>query len=488
LKDTKNIEIQVQKGIDAYSNDFFDEAFSIFMPLAKIGDAGAQYFIGNFYDNGLVVAEDSAHAIYWYDKSYKQGNTYAQAALAHIYSGQYDVTIDVELSDKYAQEVIKIFSTTEYETDSEAIGWLGYLSFSGIGCSKDLALAEDHFKKCIQYGDATGWLGLSGIRMAQISEENVDKVISEPQLTSECIEFLEKGTKANNYMAWSLMGNFFDNGVFEAPSRVRSLNYYLNAAKLGHVESMIKVAEKYEKGIGASKNHQQTLRWLLEAEERGSTQAQYALGTIRSRVPDINISDDKLLNRIVSAAEKKYPPAMYVLCNIIKSNPDLGSNDELILLREAAELGEPRAKKTFGLKLCFGDQKIRDPEKGFEFIRSSVDTGHIPAYFAIALCYLNGSGIEQDFNRAVEHFEVALSEGYYLAALALGEIYTDPDYEGFDNKVALAYLQLAQNRLTESHYIEKANQLVGSLAQELSIFDCEKSNEWAAEHTRFHCQ
>jgi uncharacterized protein len=488
LDNSNNSTAQLQKGLVAYSNNLFDEAYSVLFPIAEEGNSEAQYIIGNFFDEGLVVAEDPSLAIHWYEKSREQGNLNAKAALAYFYSNEDNDLTDKEKGENYARDIVELYSTNEYEFDCDALGWLGLFRSLGIGCNKDLDLAETFYKKSIKRGDCTSWLGLSALRMIQLGEECKNGEVSDPRLSTECLEFLQKSTDANVYMGWYLMADFYDSGTLGERSRIRSFDCYLNAAKLGFVDSMIKVAEKYEKGIGTSKNIHLALKWLLEAEKRGSPKAQYAIGTINSRCPEINISEDKLLDRVVSAAEKKYPPAMYLLSTIIKADPNLGPNDELVLLREAAELGDLRAKNAYGLRLCFGDTKSLNPELGFELIGSAVENGHVPAYFALALCYLNGRGVAQELYLAVENFETALSEGYYLAALALGEIYTDPDFEGFDNKAALAYLQLAQNRLTESHYIEKANHLIEALTEELSVSDCEKSNEWAAGHTRFHFQ
>lgn len=54
---------------------------------AEEGDAYAQYQTGFNYENGLDVPRDSKKAIYWYQLSAKQGNSWAQNNL-HNLTGQ----------------------------------------------------------------------------------------------------------------------------------------------------------------------------------------------------------------------------------------------------------------------------------------------------------------------------------------------------------------------------------------------------------------
>jgi len=49
-----------------------------FRKAAEQGDAGAQFNLGNMYDQGKGVAQDYAQAVEWYRKAAKQG--YADAA------------------------------------------------------------------------------------------------------------------------------------------------------------------------------------------------------------------------------------------------------------------------------------------------------------------------------------------------------------------------------------------------------------------------
>src|SRR6267154_2035997 len=56
----------------------YAKAFEEFLPLAKEGDATAQFNVGALYDAGHGVAQDYAEAARWYRKAADQGDFAAQ--------------------------------------------------------------------------------------------------------------------------------------------------------------------------------------------------------------------------------------------------------------------------------------------------------------------------------------------------------------------------------------------------------------------------
>ena len=81
-------------GVAAYDAGNYAKAYAEFLPLARGGDAAAQYSLGNMYRRGLVVARDDAEAVRWYRKAADQGNASAQYLLGVMYDGGRGVTED----------------------------------------------------------------------------------------------------------------------------------------------------------------------------------------------------------------------------------------------------------------------------------------------------------------------------------------------------------------------------------------------------------
>lgn len=112
--------------------------------------------------------------------------------------------------------------------------------------------------------------------------------------------------------------------------------------------------------------------------------------------------DEKRLDRIVElemlllkeAAQRGDPHAKFALWQRAS-----GSEADR-LLREAAEGGIAEAQYKVGQ--IASDE---DPLQKIRWWRLAADQGHLSATYQLALCYLEGSGVPQEFSAAVELFE-----------------------------------------------------------------------------------
>jgi hypothetical protein len=75
----------IQKGIDAYERKDYKEAIALWGPLAKQGDAEAEFHLGYCYANGKGVPENYNEAMTWYLRAGRQGNVGAQCILGTWY-------------------------------------------------------------------------------------------------------------------------------------------------------------------------------------------------------------------------------------------------------------------------------------------------------------------------------------------------------------------------------------------------------------------
>ncbi len=65
-------------------------------PLAKQGDAAAQFLLGLMYANGRGVPQDDKMAVRWFRRAAKQGHAYAQCNLGWMYANGRGVPQDDE--------------------------------------------------------------------------------------------------------------------------------------------------------------------------------------------------------------------------------------------------------------------------------------------------------------------------------------------------------------------------------------------------------
>jgi uncharacterized protein len=74
-----------QKGLTAAQSGDFATALREWEPLAKQGDASAQFNLGFMYDEGQGVSQNNKTAVKWYTLAAKQGYALAQYNLGRMY-------------------------------------------------------------------------------------------------------------------------------------------------------------------------------------------------------------------------------------------------------------------------------------------------------------------------------------------------------------------------------------------------------------------
>ncbi len=82
---TQSQQSQLLAGETAFKRQSYHDAFQQLMPLAKKGNADAQYAVGYMYYYGEGVAQDTHLARKWLQDSAKQGNPLAKQALRDLY-------------------------------------------------------------------------------------------------------------------------------------------------------------------------------------------------------------------------------------------------------------------------------------------------------------------------------------------------------------------------------------------------------------------
>ena len=79
----------------AYQYLDFERAYKEFLVSAGEGHAGAQFYLGEMYETGILVGQDPATAFEWYKKAALQGHAPAQTRLAASYQNGYGVKRDI---------------------------------------------------------------------------------------------------------------------------------------------------------------------------------------------------------------------------------------------------------------------------------------------------------------------------------------------------------------------------------------------------------
>ncbi len=83
-----------EDGMAACQCGDYATAMGLWRPFADQGHADAQFYLGNFYEEGLGVPQDDAAAASWYRKAADQGHADAQCSLGGMYDEGWGVPQD----------------------------------------------------------------------------------------------------------------------------------------------------------------------------------------------------------------------------------------------------------------------------------------------------------------------------------------------------------------------------------------------------------
>jgi TPR repeat protein len=129
------------RAIRAYNGGDFPGAFAEYMPLAKQGNADAQFMIGYMYAAGEGVPRNDDEAVKWYQAAAEQGNSAAQFNLGKKYEGHNDA------------EAAKWFHLAAEQGILPAAKRLGRLYLTGRGVPRDYDQAKGWLRRAAEGGD-----------------------------------------------------------------------------------------------------------------------------------------------------------------------------------------------------------------------------------------------------------------------------------------------------------------------------------------------
>jgi len=215
-----------------------------------------------------------------------------------------------------------------------------------------------------------------------------------------------------------------------------ALPYLLNAAKKGHVQSMLQVAELYSSGLTCTDwDFDKAFYWLKKAAESGDAEAEHRLG--ETYVDGFPLDFDKEFKGcnpqeglvwLEKAAGKGYLFAAKKLGDIYFEGKVVEKNIKRAI--EWYEKGANDRNSDALLKLgemCFsGENGEQNYEKAFTYFEKSANCRHAGACKRMGDCYYLGLGVAKDLNKALELYKRAA-------------IWDDMDFYGAKSNLALMY-------------------------------------------------
>lgn len=136
-----------QDAIAAFEAHRYEEALSILEPMAKEGDAVAQYALALAYENGYSKKVSLADAVIWYKKAADGGHLRAMVRLGEMYAVGYGVEAQ---SDEFA---VRYMAKAANYGFPDALHFLGMFATWGVfGVSRDTEKALSVFRLAADQG------------------------------------------------------------------------------------------------------------------------------------------------------------------------------------------------------------------------------------------------------------------------------------------------------------------------------------------------
>jgi TPR repeat protein len=135
----------VEDGLAAAARGDYATALKEWLPLAKQGNADAQYNLGKLYWRGLGVPKDDVEAVKWYHRSAEQGHPEAQVILGRLYFAGAGVP-------QHYGEAMKWLRKAAEQGHPEAQFELGLKYENGHGTEMDLVQAHMWYNLSVALG------------------------------------------------------------------------------------------------------------------------------------------------------------------------------------------------------------------------------------------------------------------------------------------------------------------------------------------------
>lgn len=304
-----------QKGVKAELSGDYATALSIFRPLAKRGNADAQFYLGVMYHNGFGIPQDDAKAAYWYRKAAMQGNAWAQDNLGLMYENgqgvsqdyakaaywfrraagqdlagaQYNFGVAYANGDGVPQDYAKAlywYRKAAVQGDAGAQYNLGVAYANGQGVPQDYAKAIYWYRKAAAQGHDNAQFNLGGM---------YEKGEGVPQDYAKALYWYGKAATQGNALAQTNLGAMYANGEGVPPDYAKAAYWRRLAADQGVVVAQAALGACYFAGLGVPQDYVQAAKWFILAQAEGMKKAGSLLTPIENRMTTEQISEAQRL-------------------------------------------------------------------------------------------------------------------------------------------------------------------------------------------------
>ena len=224
----------------------------------------------------------------------------------------------------------------------------------------------------------------------------------------EAFMWFQRAIEQQDYSAALSVGIIYDYGYIDDPDYKLAMEWYLKAAEDGDPEAMVYVATGYLQGIGVEQDQQAALEWFQKAADLGNTNAMIGIGRVYEYGRGVEQNFEEALTWYEKAADQGNTDAMCILgaiyfdCDyMVNWNQDVSLSLEWY--KKAMDAGNLDAMAYVGYYYLNGLGVDVDYDEGMRLLGESIDNGSCTGYLLMGKSYW-GNGNDRDFIQSMDWF------------------------------------------------------------------------------------
>ncbi|MBR6888648.1 MAG: sel1 repeat family protein [Selenomonadaceae bacterium] len=237
---------------------------------------------------------------------------------------------------------------------------------------------------------------------------------------------LKKKAEAGNVESQLDYADIYMYGLFGAAVDYETAaEYYTKAAQAGNVTAQTRLADCYFDGMGVAQNYSEAVKWYTKAARHGDAYAKTFLAICYQNGNGVEANMDTALKLYEEAARAGDALAQFNLSDYYLKDED-ASDDEFFTglkwLKKSAAQNFPPAQTSLGMFYIQGMGVEQNFDKGFELLNAAIAQDDVNALAFLGGLYYKGIGVRQDTNKGLRLLRQAAERGSEEAADMLARL------------------------------------------------------------------
>jgi len=335
--------------------------------------------------------------------------------------------------EKSAKEI-----DTKTENYAEDLFLEGMAYFNGTGVDQNDVKARKLFAQAQQQGSVRGKVMLGVCYM-------LGRGIAQNKAVARSL--FNEASEAGDTTGMRFLANAILESEPKPEDLEKAINLYEKAAELKDPEACDWLGDRYYKGEGRPHNVGKALELYKMAAAFGHNDAEYKLCLHVLQTED-NENLPWAVEVLQGLVKDEYPQAFYALGTLYYTGTGVEENFEegAKLIKQAAELGDPRAQDLFGRWCYDGELYKPDYTSALHWFEEAAKQNYAPAQVNLGKMYLLGQGVDQNIFEAAQLFYQAGMQGNVEGMQCLMNtyrVYYVPAYGDGNDGRDVAWLQRA---------------------------------------------